>query len=1366
MTLQTPIDQLHWRLGDFVDGTSSTAWKSISQLLQKPLRRPGEPAVQYELLDACWQLLSDPNFPFLVNSFYTPRGPWPGSESLSDRLVRNARALFATSCVATVAADAKTPADAALLLNWFKRAVVSLDSSYFDLNAPEGLDSEVSLSPDELIEWACERMGEPTPVVVCVRLWSRWWLDHQEAPEGETRRTWIAWVSEKLQGVGFLKVSDSGLPFPCLIEHPRVALMPMDDHWLAAIQRAWELSHGATWGRTILWDVQLSHSGSLVLKGRSAGCAFYVALACLREGRACDPSRAMLAALVDDEPRPVEVNDIDRKIKALRGSISSFGVAATQTQLIHPDTTILKCGSLADALEFMSGVATRLRAFASILAETTDDLFIEPMLLRTASVTTQFTGDTDANDPRSIEDTIGEPASVALKPLLSGTIKRIVLIADSGFGKTALSEWTMRRLAKASLDFFEPQDATFEGKRHLFPLLLTANHLLTAMIEAEARHDGRDLVDFDNRTALDLLLRAAVIRYSHHEPAIRFLLECASGKLNDFEVLIIVDGLDEVRVERRRLVAQLLKRLGAWPCRMLVTGREYAFDPTDIEDSIVYRIREFGPQQTRRYVETMLGPEQARVVLRLFNSNPATRVFAHVPLLLSMVCRGLKRAAHEAGNVAEQAAQKIRTDYPTKTALYRELFLDRLGQELAPALADQRLEVLSTVGREWMKTTSPNGEVSERKIIEWIGTDKISAIPIGFSLKFVEQLGPALVASSLLEDFVSVGILTPTADRKSYRATHPSFIEYLAGRHLAANIDKGDQAALDELLGHSLNPSWRGTTPFVAGELKNLLSLVSKLNVSIDPFHLQLFTAAKWLAEAKPSEVLEGEVAKIGDQLVTLLKSESPIDRYKAIDAIEEMGLSWRHVLAPLIAPLLNDQKSNVWLAALEAACFLDAPGAIERITRYVREPNAKGRERLLRRLAAVDPATGTLVAKELVLGRNLTLQAAAIDVLMTEGSAEVDTVVAQLKSDYSFSPELASRALAATGNPVVAEKLRPLLQDDDKHVRVMAVQTLASLDVEWRVELLNEMAADASRQVRIAVVAALGRIGTHESLTRVRPFLYDKEEQVVLKALDVISRADVLHPSDVEALLNHNAPMVRLHSAAVFHSLGIDDYLPLLHSAVQNDNDYDQIALKQLAFVKDPRSVSFLISLLPQSRPPIQAMIARTLGSIGDPQAVPALIELLASNDLNTRLNVVAALGDIRHPTASMALIERLNGDGDSVKRAAVKALGQVGDARAIVPLIEVLKAAEQEKVVSEVMMAISSFATLPELLAGMKESGGTLAVAQSCPPGVVYALLFPLIWSAPPEVWQEEAAAFTELTIAAATPRLANTQPTRRHA
>src|SRR5207302_68309 len=163
--------------------------------------------------------------------------------------------------------------------------------------------------------------------------------------------------------------------------------------------------------------------------------------------------------------------------------------------------------------------------------------------------------------------------------------------------------------------------------------------------------------------------------------------------------------------------------------------------------------------------------------------------FARVPLLLSMICRGIAGAEKDSKNALEAAARKLQFDNPTRTTLYRELFLDRLGQDDATVLADQRLQVLANMSVMWLK-----------------------------------ESGAAAAA-----------------------------------------------AATDDVMLHLLDPSWRGVTPCVAGELNDPLQMLSKIQLDPDPFHLKLFTVVKWLAEIKPSSALEADVTQVTRRLIDLL---------------------------------------------------------------------------------------------------------------------------------------------------------------------------------------------------------------------------------------------------------------------------------------------------------------------------------------------------------------------------------------------------------------------------------------------------------------------------------------------------------------
>lgn len=1358
MTAHNAIGEFEALLEYFVKGTSTTPWKVIVEQLHGPqLRKIQAAGDDREAADECWQILCTDQFADQVLDFYTPSVPFEGDKELVDRLVRNARALFATACAAEVARDCVSEDQHALLLEWYRRAVAVLDPVY--ATAPSPLVSNVAptTETDDLIQWACDTVGASSAAAYCARVWCLWWQDRLVTSNEATRQTWLAWTLNNHGDAGSLEVTETDIPFAALVEHPDVALIPAHEDWLNTIERAWHLSNCATLGRTVFWRVQLPNAGGLILKHTSAGGGFYVALSCLRDRRASDPSRAILAALPDDgATAPQLVASVDRKIDALvRSNVKSFAVAEGQTWHPHAQVEIVKCRSLDDSVEFMSGLATQLRAFAISIAESTPaqtETYIEPILFKTQALNiTRVDRVAEDNSANAIDLDIGMSGWSALAPLLNGSARSAVLIADSGFGKTALVEWLAGRLAKSSLDFFEQPKTTFESRPDPFVLPLKANHLLTAIVADRSSQSSQETTEFDDESARRLLVRAAVTRYRDHEQAISYVVDCAAGARHNLEALIVVDGLDAVRAERRRLMSRFLGHISNWNCRILLTGREYAFDASQVEGATIYRIREFTPQQTRRYVEQSLGPEKAQSLLRLFNSSPTSRLFARVPLLLSMICRGVASAEQNSRNALEAAARKFQFDDPTRTTLYRELFLDRLGQDDAMVLADQRLQVLANMSVKWLKESGAAADVLERDVIAWIGTDRIRAIPIGAnSSRIVNgEVDPPVVATTLLENFVSVGILSPTKDRKSYRATHPSFNEYLAGRGLAVRINCRDTdaaaaaAAADDVMLHLLDPSWRGVTPFVAGELDDPLQMLSKIELDPDPFHLKLFTVVKWLAEIKPNSALEADVTQVTRRLIDLLGSRSLLDRDRAIEAIGEIGIGWHNVIAPLLTPLLNHSKPNLQAAALEAACLLNLPPAIERATEYVRNPSRKGRERVLRRLAAIDPLAGVKAARELIDDRVLAVRATATDILLTYGGS-VDTLIAQLRDTNSINRELASKALSTSESSETANRIRALLHDEEEYTRVIAIKTLASLDVPWLMSAIGEMVTDASVDVRIETASALGRIGSAEALAKLQTMLAD--DVVAPSVLDGFSAANALPGLDADLLLNHRSPVVQLRAASLYHKHGVGKYLPRLLDEVSSGSSDAFFALEQLAELKDPESAGPLIDLLTDSPMGIQSMIAEALGKIGARKAVRPLIELLQSDDSINRIKAVEALGQIGDSSAVTALIERIGDDNVTVRRAAVRALGALGDPNAIGPLLEVIT--WNDDLTAEATKALASFATLPQLLSSLSAAGGLLAVAQKSAPAVVYELLWSLVVAAQPNLWAGDEAVLGELT------------------
>src|SRR5688572_27868204 len=106
MNHESPISELHRLHHTFVRETFiTTPWKTISEKLHASYLRRIEPGdADRALVESCWDLLADDDFNSQVSSFYNSGDH---DQEVAARLVRNARALFATGCAAAAARQVK-----------------------------------------------------------------------------------------------------------------------------------------------------------------------------------------------------------------------------------------------------------------------------------------------------------------------------------------------------------------------------------------------------------------------------------------------------------------------------------------------------------------------------------------------------------------------------------------------------------------------------------------------------------------------------------------------------------------------------------------------------------------------------------------------------------------------------------------------------------------------------------------------------------------------------------------------------------------------------------------------------------------------------------------------------------------------------------------------------------------------------------------------------------------------------------------------------------------------------------------------------------------------------------------------------------
>jgi HEAT repeat protein len=298
-----------------------------------------------------------------------------------------------------------------------------------------------------------------------------------------------------------------------------------------------------------------------------------------------------------------------------------------------------------------------------------------------------------------------------------------------------------------------------------------------------------------------------------------------------------------------------------------------------------------------------------------------------------------------------------------------------------------------------------------------------------------------------------------------------------------------------------------------------------------------------------------------------------------------------------------------------------------------------------------------------------------------------VDALAEIAESRDFFLAFVALDALAKIGDPHVAPKIVPLLEDD--LLREPAINLLGQLGDETAVApltaLLNTptaptdsiagaLASLADRyEAQYGEGAYIAELASREiSPTGVQNLLdaLETPDKENLRALALvvgwIKRANVdraltrlmgrldLRGEIVEALVRHGSATVDL----------------LISQLTAEDLEVRRSAVVALGRIGDSTATPALVNTLEDQSLAIDA--ANALAQIGDPQAVDGLLNLIGNEDASTRQAAVSALNSVLPPSLSERIIPLLHDPDSNVRESAVKIAGYFGYPESAEALVE----------------------------------------------------------------------------------------------
>ncbi len=629
---------------------------------------------------------------------------------------------------------------------------------------------------------------------------------------------------------------------------------------------------GATWRRALDaarqrvtfpdgCDVQWAIEGDVAdVDGASAQAALQGALTLLCDGRLYDTGCA-LSATVDAAGNLGHVDGIvgehgaagPKLLAAKQAHLTRVVISPQDFAALLPQAReslqnepfpleVVSAETMAQALEFASGLATGLRKYFELVMALSDReetlpaymggrthtaLYVEPDVLKWERKAVEEwekgrrgEGEREqAGIPSRERERAGERERMAAEAqdigedalygervreterrekwekereqLEKGHMKRVVMLGPPGQGKSLLAQMEARRLAETALNSLTTQKSGVDGVP--LPIVVRLDALTQSVSsqprsEAEWRLNGtpsrlhRDSVpDYELRRALANALR----EMGCPEVVSDYLTKHA----HEERVWLFLDALDEASSEATLTTFWTALKEEKWQCRVVITSRPYGYKglPFDVTE---YRLAPFSPDQARKFVDGRFeddAPPKARMG-DLLTRSPSVQQISQSPFLLTLLCWVVER--HDV------------PDDITRTQLYDRMILDVLGlpPNGAGGVDEERakrwLPVLPDIAFTWFRDYNAGRRpIPSDQLIDLIAEHQQRPVPLDdetgqpMRVSELKNLTPAQQADYLLDELKRKRLLVPATDQPAtYVVPHRSILEYLTARALAHHL--------------------------------------------------------------------------------------------------------------------------------------------------------------------------------------------------------------------------------------------------------------------------------------------------------------------------------------------------------------------------------------------------------------------------------------------------------------------------------------------------------------------------------------------------------------------------------------------------
>jgi len=273
---------------------------------------------------------------------------------------------------------------------------------------------------------------------------------------------------------------------------------------------------------------------------------------------------------------------------------------------------------------------------------------------------------------------------------------------------------------------------------------------------------------------------------------------------------------------------------------------------------------------------------------------------------------------------------------------------------------------------------------------------------------------------------------------------------------------------------------------------------------------------------------------------------------------------------------------------------------------------------------------------------------------------------------------QLAVEAMGNIGNPGAEEIILPLLESDNRQLRLSAVWALGQLksnraaeQIVWMLGSENDPRVDgalvnigdaATKWLKVKLKLA-SMMGAYDEGIRIARIMVDIQSPEGLAEVAWFL-SDLLSDSSKSG-----------KAREMLSQIGDKAVEPLIISLKNTNDEKLKInILRTLALIGNQKALNTFYSYVSDPNPTIRSIVANALGKIKADENTDFLIAMLRDTNEEVRTQAIISLGELRDTRSVVYLLSSLEDESPIIRAMAAYSLGMIQDVRAVYPLINLL--------------------------------------------------------------------------------------------